>query len=325
MDDTLLDNPQRSTNLTNDRGTLSTATDESNVTTSGSTLQHWKQQLLALRQRAEEAVQHLTDYLRGLRPSEAETAVSVEVARHLAESLESLSRRQDSLEEMLHENWNRGLEPASGIAPGNESEPPAWAWDFQAAMNERLAALETRLADAGREPPPVATNSEESPIEMEAFATTLDGDAPTWLRVMLGSELSDDPRMTTAIGWLEGNLVSGHEGALYLLGQLLVFRFAPTDRKPNLLKDVGEAFYRCFPKNTDAADPFEAALASWLRQHCEAAGLANSIEVVHPGERFDSTKHSPLERGGVEVARVLGWVVLRDGGRVYSKALVQTR
>jgi hypothetical protein len=124
---------------------------------------------------------------------------------------------------------------------------------------------------------------------------------------------------------LERRVTANDPAALMLLGQLLVFRFAEPDRKPALLKDAGEAFYRFHSKTQDALDPAEGALSHWLVRHCETVGLPNSIELVHPGERFDNTRHAPIERGGVEIAQVLGWVVLRDGGRVFAKALVRTR
>jgi hypothetical protein len=68
----------------------------------------------------------------------------------------------------------------------------------------------------------------------------------------------------------------------------------------------------------------EESLVRWLRRTCEAAGIFNSVELVHPGERFDSTRHSAATRG-VEITQVQGWVVLRDNGKVYTKATVTAR
>ena len=321
MVDTLLDTPTASSD--ENRSTL--------VAEAVSPLQELKQQLVALRQRAQAAVQRVTEYLRQLRSSGAEAALPLDVAQHLAETLENLSQRQDSFEELLHESFRSHLAEPSFPATASAAEPPPWAWEFQASVNERLSNLEARLSSACTEPaattvsPPTEHTSPTSDLGQKPLVPPLDGDAQPWLQVMLGPELSGDARMTSAMHWFEQSVMSGREDALGLLGQLLVFRFALTDRKPNLLKEVGEAFYRCFPKTNDKSNPFEEALAAWLRQHCEAAGLVNSIEVVHPGERFDSAKHAPLERGGVEITKVLGWVVVRDNGRVYSKALVQTR
>jgi len=70
----------------------------------------------------------------------------------------------------------------------------------------------------------------------------------------------------------------------------------------------------------------ETALAAWLKETCAEAGIANIIELGNPGERFDSTRHTASTRGGgVEITEVLGWIVLRDNGKVYTKATVAVR
>ncbi|MEK6238487.1 MAG: hypothetical protein N2C14_27530 [Planctomycetales bacterium] len=91
---------------------------------------------------------------------------------------------------------------------------------------------------------------------------------------------------------------------------------------PAVLKDFGEAFYQWKPKTADVEDVMEAAVANWLKQQSDSAGLGNTIELVRPGDRFDTGRHSPVERGGGTVAAIHGWIVLRDNGKVYSKALV---
>jgi hypothetical protein len=68
----------------------------------------------------------------------------------------------------------------------------------------------------------------------------------------------------------------------------------------------------------------EEALVACLHRRCEAAGIGNSIELVYPGERFDSARHNATSRG-VEITEVHGWIVLRDNGRVYMKASVSVR
>ncbi len=68
----------------------------------------------------------------------------------------------------------------------------------------------------------------------------------------------------------------------------------------------------------------EQALVAWLKRACEAAGIPNTIELVHPGERFDSARHTAATRG-VEITEVRGWIVLRDNGKVYTKASVAVR
>ena len=91
-----------------------------------------------------------------------------------------------------------------------------------------------------------------------------------------------------------------------------------------LLKEIGEAFYRWQPKAQPGANRMEDALVAWLQRACEDAGIGNSIELVDPGERFDSSRHSADGRG-VEIIEVRGWIVLRDNGKVYTKATVAVR
>jgi hypothetical protein len=65
-------------------------------------------------------------------------------------------------------------------------------------------------------------------------------------------------------------------------------------------------------------------LADWLNELTEAAGLPNSIQLVRPGDRFDSNRHVARGRG-VKIVAVHGWVVLRDNQRVYTKANVSVQ
>ena len=108
-------------------------------------------------------------------------------------------------------------------------------------------------------------------------------------------------------------------GASGLVGSLLLFRAAAADKMPPLLKDIGEAFYRWQPRTSNRPSEMEKALVEWLMRACDQAGMANTIELVDPGERFDSLRHN-ASRPGVEITQVLGWIVLRDNGKVYTKA-----
>ena len=65
-------------------------------------------------------------------------------------------------------------------------------------------------------------------------------------------------------------------------------------------------------------------MVAWLVRACEQAGMANTIELVSLGERFDSLRHN-AQRPGVEITQVLGWIVLRDNGKVYTKASVAVK
>jgi hypothetical protein len=145
-----------------------------------------------------------------------------------------------------------------------------------------------------------------------------------WEQAVLGRDMAADPALGFQRHQLLSGVLEGNAAACALAGQLLVFRSAPAERLPQLLKDIGEAYYRWQPKTRPGNSPFETSLAGRLQRTCEAAGLHNTIELVHPGERFDATRHNATSRG-VEITEVLGWIVLRDNGRVYTKANVAVR
>ena len=225
------------------------------------------------------------------------------------------------------------------------NDAPTWAIELQSIIAFRLMGLEDKLQTlsdrfdrhldrnfesgtslpAEAESPQVELNPDRLTSNLQKGVDGSQSESDDWMNVMLGPGLCEDPHLEHSISWIKKNARSGNLHALALTGQLLVFRCATSDRKPSLLKDVGEAYYRCFPKTRDRNDPLEVALVAWSRQQCEGAGLPNSIELVDLGERFDAARHSSIERGGVEVVEVLGWIVLREGNKVYSKASVQTR
>ena len=154
----------------------------------------------------------------------------------------------------------------------------------------------------------------------EPAAATAAGMAD-WQQALLGVDLAELPGLEAYRYRLLEGVLQGNEGACALVGQLLTFRSAMTDKMPKLLKDLGEAYYRWQPKTRPGSDPMETALVDWLKETLKDAGISNTIEVVHPGERFDSTRHNAATRG-VEITEVRGWIVLRDNGKVYTKAAV---
>lgn len=136
--------------------------------------------------------------------------------------------------------------------------------------------------------------------------------------------LAKDPSLDSERLQFAEDILSDHAGACSLAGQLLVFQAASPEKMPALLKDIGEAYYRWQPKRNAGNRPMEEALAAWLQRACDNAGMSNNIALVHPGERFDSTRHTASGRG-VEITDVFGWVVLRDNGKVYTKAGVAVK
>jgi hypothetical protein len=145
-----------------------------------------------------------------------------------------------------------------------------------------------------------------------------------WQQAILGNDLAENAALAFQRNQLLQGVLSGEPAASSLAGHLLVFRSSPAEKMPAVLKDVGEAFYRWQPRTSGKPNEMEKALVAWLMRTCDAAGISNTIELVHPGERFDSTRHSASERG-VEITQVLGWIVLRDNGKVYTKASVAVK
>ena len=159
------------------------------------------------------------------------------------------------------------------------------------------------------------------PQPQDEESSSVSGD---WLTAILGTELMANATLEVPCQQLLEGVLADEGPAQGLAGQLLVFRSASPERLPQLLKDLGEAYYRWQPKTAPGNNPFEEALVGFLQRTCENAGIYNSIELVHPGERFDSARHNATSRG-VEIVQVLGWIVLRDNGKVYTKAAVEVR
>jgi len=174
----------------------------------------------------------------------------------------------------------------------------------------------TAILEAVRQLTDLLAPPEEAPDDTAAPATSAQ-----WEQAVVGPALAANPALALERRQLLGGVLEGQAGACALAGQLLVFQSAPVERLPQLLKDIGEAFYRWQPKMAPGSNPLEEALVDWLQRSCETAGIYNTIELVHPGERFDSTRHTATSRG-VEITEVRGWIVLRDNGRVYTKASV---
>lgn len=145
-----------------------------------------------------------------------------------------------------------------------------------------------------------------------------------WQRAILGPRLADYAGLDFQRQRLLNGVLEGNRDACSLVGQLLAFRAAPAERMPPLLKELGEAYYRWQPKTGPGSDKMEQALIACLQATMQEAGMANTIEVVHPGQRFDAARHK-ASAPGVEITGVHGWIVLRDNGKVYTKAAVSVK
>jgi hypothetical protein len=209
-----------------------------------------------------------------------------------------------------------------------------------AALQHRLNQLSAELAEfrgeamtllqfnpAAAAPVAVPEVDTADPVSALLIPDPADADAASrqsWEDIVFGAELCADSSLDPIRRQFLDDVVSGSVPARALAGQLLLLQATEINELPERFRHVGEAFYRWRPRLTTDDEPLEQALADWLTRLADGAGLRNSIQLVRPGDRFDSTRHSAATRG-VEVVAVHGWVVLRDNQKVYTKASVTVR
>ena len=152
----------------------------------------------------------------------------------------------------------------------------------------------------------------------------ISGDAGVWEATLLGPELCNIAYLAQDRQALLAGLMRDHPPAQALVGQVLAFRACGDERRAQLLKEVGEAYYAWRPEFAQGEDAFREALIGILTAGCQAIGVNNSIELVRPGDRFDSKRHNAKSRG-IEITDVYGWIVLRENGSVYTKASVAAK
>jgi len=253
-------------------------------------------------------------------PSAPATAAPLDEAA-IRSALEPLARKLDAIDARLRAlgQRNDGAAAAETLGAGLAQLRDGMGSQLTALiegvqqLHERLDLPVAYLTEHLRPPDP--DEVKETP------ATSAD-----WQRAIFGSDLAGNASLDFHRQQLLSGALEGNSEAAAFVGQLLVFRSAPTEKLPTLVKDLGEAYYRWQPKRRPGAgnNPMEQALVAWITETLQDAGIPNTIEVVHPGERFDSTRHTATSRG-VEITEVRGWVVLRDNGRVYTKALVNVK
>jgi len=216
---------------------------------------------------------------------------------------------------------------STSVVPEEDpNRPGGWGGDLEAreaALDALLAALAPRLGRLSSEAPqPVPAGTTSSG---PGFSGDVAGDlAARWAMVILGEDLWSNPEIEADRRRLLESFLNRDPAACTLAGCLLLFHAAPAERIPQLIKDLGEAYYRWQPRVTEAVTPFESALSGWAVKAGESAGVRNRIELVRPGSRFNPQQHKALERG-VEVTQALGWVVLREDGSVFQKASVAVK
>lgn len=178
------------------------------------------------------------------------------------------------------------------------------------------------VAQPPRVAPPIARpTAPAAPPRATSIPVSGGGAAGNWNQIIFGPDLASDPGVAFLSGRLLQEVYAGDNDAIGLVGQLMDFRSADTERKLRLLKDIGEAFYRWRPTGEER---LRDVLIAWVHALLERSGIPNRLTIVQVGDRYDMQAHNAKERG-VEVSDVKGWVVLRDNGKVYSKANVSVR
>jgi hypothetical protein len=250
-----------------------------------------------------------------------------EALRLVDKKLSALAEKLDRLESRLS-----GALPGVGATGGGGLSASAMQ-EVREAISSMLAQLQEQLQSEFQELArlvcPLGEKLQEltarsSPPEEPQEQAPPPASHEAWERAILGDDLAANPALALQRNLLIDGILTGEPGACALAGELLVFQSSPAERLPQLLKDIGEAYYRWQPKTRPTGNPMENALVAWLQRCCEAAGIPNTIELVHPGERFDIGRHTATGRG-VEITEVQGWIVLRDNGKVYMKATVSVR
>ena len=188
-------------------------------------------------------------------------------------------------------------------------------------VRQPIRAARDVARDVARGPRPAAVQVAPSPAQQPPQQPAADG---RWQRILFGSDIANNQALQVLRDKVTEGLLAGDRNATGMAGTILIFNAASSDRMPQILKDVGEAYYRWNPRSAQGEDPLRNALIAWLHRKCEAAGVPNTIMVVRPGDRFEAARHNAKQQG-VEVTEVGGWVVLRDNGKVYTKANVAVK
>lgn len=243
--------------------------------------------------------------------------------RRLIEPLETkLLRLEQRLQASSPAQCDGDVASPSRVSSGPDAESASSQAILEEIRERARAAVETLVRlEEGIERSFAHFDERLAALTSAPPAEDCDSDAD-WMTTALGDDLCRDESLKESCKQLVSDLLQGDANAKTLVAHVMLVAAASQDRLPPLLKEIGEAYYRWRPKSTSFLDPWERALPAWLERRCLGEGLRNSIEIVDPGERFDSRRHQPDDRAGVRVASVWGWVVLRENGNVYSRAKV---
>jgi hypothetical protein len=265
-------------------------------------------------------------------------APSGDVSPSLAEILEVIRPQVEKIEEgftairvtldaLAGHLGGGGVSPAAARPqPTPIAGPlPATAVPVVASAPAPMPAAAPRPSSPARPPaaelPPAVSPSPRKQADRPGSIAISGGEGANWSQILFGENLHAQPSIPHLSGSLLSDIYAGDHGAVALAGQVMTFRTGTVEQKARLLKDVGEAFYIWKPLGDDS---LLQPLIAWVHAELDAVQLGNRIMVVQVGDRYDMQRHN-AKQAGVEVAEVYGWVVLRDNGKVFSKANVAVR
>lgn len=251
-------------------------------------------------------------------PADADRQVpSSEASPSLAQILEVIRPQVEKIEEGF--TAIRVTLDALANHVGGAPAPLAAARTQTVPVAEPLPAPVARPAAA--ELPPTVSPATQKRVDRPGSIVVSGGDGGNWSRILFGDNLHAGPSISHLSGSLLADVYAGDNSAVGLAGQVMTFRTGTAEQKARLLKEVGEAFYGWKPRGDES---LLQPLIDWVHAELDAVQLGNRIMVVQVGDRYDMQRHN-AKQAGVEVAEVYGWIVLRDNGKVFSKANVAVK
>lgn len=274
-------------------------------------------------------------------PNERRTSRS-DASPTLAEILEVFRPQVEKIEEAFTairvtlDALAHHLQGTPPPAPATSSEPLPVAQPIPADKMPETPAAQTTTEDpvapeveqptqatrsAVQEPLAAVAAAPPKPVQRAEPIAVRGGEGANWSGIVFGENVHVDSTISHLSGSLLADVYQGDQQAIALAGQLMAFRTGTAEQKARLLKEVGESFYAWKPHGDE--DLLQALIA-WVHNELDAVQLGNRIQVVQVGDRYDMQRHH-AKQAGVEVADVFGWIVLRDNGKVFSKASVAVK
>ncbi|MDP6445647.1 MAG: hypothetical protein QF805_17755, partial [Pirellulaceae bacterium] len=134
------------------------------------------------------------------------------------------------------------LEQSAGSAADDDSSTRSAA---NVAAEEAAESAPPAVETQPPEPAPAVAPAPRQVAPQQVTMATPGGIANS----LLGVELAEDYNVAADSQALLNGVWSGEPAAIGLVGQLLVFRSATIERMAQLLKDIGEAYYRWRPES----------------------------------------------------------------------------